>query len=233
MEGEPGPRWGLSEPIVGWFAGAIAALLGGIAGSLVTGDGITLGTVIGGFVGMWGAYVFAIVLTSRARGSGDPARDIGLRFEGGQVVAGGLLAGVVTSLLVVNAIYLFLQFAGALDSEDLNRLDAPAEELTNLAQGPAFFVLAVLVGVGAPLVEEAFFRGLLQPAFVRRTGAVAGVVLTAAFFAAAHFQPLQFPALFAFGLVVGTLAYRTKRLGPSIAAHVAFNGLTLIVLATR
>ena len=49
-------------------------------------------------------------------------------------------------------------------------------------------------------------------------------------FGAAHIEPLQFPALFLFGLVAALLTTRTGRLGPSICAHIAFNAFTVIAL---
>lgn len=49
-------------------------------------------------------------------------------------------------------------------------------------------------------------------------------------FGISHFQLVQFPGLFAFGVVLAVLAVRTGRLGPSIAAHVAFNGVAVIGL---
>ena len=45
-----------------------------------------------------------------------------------------------------------------------------------------------------------------------------------------HFQLQQFPALFAFGLVLGVLAHRTGRLGANIATHMAFNATTVVTL---
>ncbi len=45
-----------------------------------------------------------------------------------------------------------------------------------------------------------------------------------------HFQLLQFAGLFAFGLVLGALAWRTERLGPSIWAHLTFNVLAAAAL---
>ena len=56
------------------------------------------------------------------------------------------------------------------------------------------------------------------------------LIVSAVVFAAGHFQPLQFPALFAFGLVAGILAQRSGRLGPAIWAHVGFNATTTIAL---
>jgi membrane protease YdiL (CAAX protease family) len=45
-------------------------------------------------------------------------------------------------------------------------------------------------------------------------------------------QPVEFPGLFAFALVLGWARYSTARIGMSIVTHMAFNatGLALVVL---
>ena len=58
-------------------------------------------------------------------------------------------------------------------------------------------------------------------------GAARAIVGSAAVFGAAHLEPLQFPALFVFGLVAAVLATRSGRLGPGIWAHVAFNAVAV------
>jgi membrane protease YdiL (CAAX protease family) len=52
----------------------------------------------------------------------------------------------------------------------------------------------------------------------------------AGWFALSHFQLIQFPALFVFGLVVGALAVRFGRLGPSIWTHAGFNLASVVLL---
>jgi membrane protease YdiL (CAAX protease family) len=102
-------------------------------------------------------------------------------------------------------------------------------------------VLAVLVCVGSPFVEELFFRGLLLRALLgsfqelgRRLGPAVSIVVTALVFALVHFEALQFLGLAGFGVVLGILAWRTGRLGPSIVAHMAFNTVTIIaIVVTR
>src|SRR6185295_18231174 len=42
--------------------------------------------------------------------------------------------------------------------------------------------------IGAPIVEELYFRGLVQPVLVRNLGSAPGIVAQAMFFGAAHFQ---------------------------------------------
>ena len=58
------------------------------------------------------------------------------------------------------------------------------------------------------------------------------LVASALFFALVHFQPLQIPGLFAFGLVLGCCAQRTGRLGMGILAHSAFNATAVVMLLT-
>ena len=77
---------------------------------------------------------------------------------------------------------------------------------------------------------------------LRLLAAVAGVVvlgmtpfatqpIRAAFFPAIHFRPVEFPGLFVCGLILGTCALRTGRLGMGIAAHMAFNATGLLLVA--
>ena len=231
---EVAPRWGLVEPVCGFVAAAFAAATGAAIAAVATGaelDELSLATTAAGLAGMWGAYLLTWRVTSNRRGSGRPVEDIGLHISGWKDVGLGALAGLVTTFVLVNFVYAVLEAVGVIGSGDLDRLDDPARELGDLAHGASFLVLVLLVGIGAPIVEEIFFRGLLQPAAVRRFGPVGGVMFTAVFFGAAHLQALQFPALAVFGLVLGTLAHRTGRLGPGIVAHIVFNGITLAALA--
>jgi membrane protease YdiL (CAAX protease family) len=89
------------------------------------------------------------------------------------------------------------------------------------------------VVVGAPIIEELVYRGLLQGALVRRVRPAVAVVVVALLFALVHFRPVQYPGLFAFGLVLGVCALRTRRLGMAIAAHVGFNAAGLAWVALR
>ena len=86
----------------------------------------------------------------------------------------------------------------------------------------------------APVTEELFFRGFLLPAIEKRApfanGAFANGV-TAVVFAAVHFSPKDFPALFVAGAVFGaaSLAARNAQNGlvAPIIAHATFNASVL------
>lgn len=160
-----------------------------------------------------------------ARRSGLSARDLfGLALRPSDL--GGLLIGVATQFVVVPAIYVVVFWL--FDTQDVSEA---ARSLTDRADDPlGVVVLILVVGFGAPFFEELFFRGLLLPAIADRFGSAVGLIGSSIIFGAVHFQVLQFPALVAFGLVAGALRLRSGRLGPSIAAHVGFNLVTLAVL---
>lgn len=94
-------------------------------------------------------------------------------------------------------------------------------------------VLAVLAVMAAPVVEETFYRGLLQPA-ARAMGAGpwTAVIGVAALFAFMHWSvapPAAVAALFVLGIALGWATERTGGLVAPIVAHAAFNGANLLM----
>ena len=172
------------------------------------------------------------------KGTGSVLRDYGLSLRPWPDVPLGILVGVGSQyVLVPVAEAPLVPFVHHL----YTRLGHPAESLTGHAFGPGLVVLAVLVCVGSPVVEELFFRGLLLRALLGsfqeigpRLAPAISIILTALVFALVHFEALQFLGLAGFGLVLGYLAWRTGRLGPSIVAHMAFNTVTIVaIVVTR
>jgi membrane protease YdiL (CAAX protease family) len=134
--------------------------------------------------------------------------------------------GVASQLLLVPAIYFVLfELVGEQD------VSANARALTSRADDPlGVLMLVLIVGLGAPVAEEIFYRGLSQHAIAKRFGPRVAVLGGAVFFAAAHLQPLEFLGLFAFGLVLGFLSQRAGRIGPAVFAHIGFNLTAAVVL---
>ena len=114
-------------------------------------------------------------------------------------------------------------------TDDLD-VSGPARDLVDKASGGGILLLFLAVVVGAPIVEELFFRGLTLRALEARMRPRIALVVSALVFGAVHLQLLQFPALVAIGLVCGWLAQRDGRIGRAIWAHVGFNGLTVALL---
>lgn len=101
-------------------------------------------------------------------------------------------------------------------------------------------VESLLVGVGlAPLVEEWFFRGVIQQGLVGRLGARGGVALTALLFGLAHGSPelslgswtAAVAPTFALGLVFGIARHRTGSLLAAVFVHAGANLAALLALA--
>ncbi len=139
----------------------------------------------------------------------------------------GLAVGVLMQLVVVPLVYVpIFWIFGDLD------IAGPARTLASKAHGAGVLLLVLIVGVGAPLVEEMFFRGVMLGALRERLRTWPAILASAAVFGAFHFQFQQFPALFVFGVVLAWLTVRFDRLGPAIYAHLAFNLTTVVILLT-
>lgn len=223
------PRWGLGDAAIGFFAGFFLSVVCGslwvtIAGTRKVTLGLTVVTLVGEWVGLGGA----VALACRRKGSGNLGTDFGFRIER-QDVLPGLAAGVLSQLVLIPLLYLPLHLLGA----DLD-VSEKAREVTDLGKGLGLAVLAACIVIGAPLIEELFFRGMVQRSVARRLGSGWAVAISAVAFGITHFQPVQLLGLTAFGAVLGLLAQRAGRLGPSLVAHMAFNATTIVVLvATR
>src|SRR5207248_5323856 len=108
------------------------------------------------------------------------------------------------------------------------------------AHGAELLGAFVLTVIAVPIVEELFFRGLLLRSLERRIPAAAAVLVSAVVFGFAHYQGdvsgrtamTVVAGLFAVGVVLGTLAHATRRLGPGIVAHALFNLLAFVSLVS-
>jgi membrane protease YdiL (CAAX protease family) len=119
-------------------------------------------------------------------------------------------------------------------------MNKPVHHLFSAAHGPEFALLAVMTVLGAPIVEEWLFRGVLFRALEGawsprwgRAGTAAAVGASALIFAAAHAEWLQLPGLFVLGVVLAVVVLRTRRLVPAVATHVGFNALTMASLVAQ
>jgi hypothetical protein len=216
---------------VGWI---IAAYFGGTAVAVLL-LGITQVSVnsgpynVLGFLGLWTGFIGVPVLLSKTRGSGRLSTDFGLRLGGPADVGLGLLAGLA-SYGVVELYSISIRAAG-----DHANLGHEANQLSGHGLGLAYVAFGLCAAVGAPIAEEILFRGLTQPVLQSYLGGIGGLLATSVLFGFAHVSgnPVEaLPALAFFGAVVGLLAWRTGRLGPGIVAHITFNGITVIALAS-
>ena len=172
-------------------------------------------------------FLAALRWLSTRFGSGAPTVDYAVRFRPIDLLA--VPAGVLTQLVLLPGLYYPLQrrFPDAFSDSDLEQR---AQDLVDKADGAATVLLVLMVAVGAPIVEELVYRGLLQRSTARSIGAVPALLVVSLLFACIHFSPVEIPGLFLAGLVFGTCLVLTGRLGTAVLAHAAFNATALVVL---
>lgn len=219
--------WGLA-----WLLGTV---LGTLLLSLMTDDGAgdpTVRQLTALLPVVWAVLLVALAVVSRAHGGRGWA---GFRFHyaasARPVDLAWTLAGVGTQLVIVPLVYWPLRelWPATFSSEDLERR---ARELADSATGVWVVVLVLLVAVGAPVVEELVYRGLLQRSLATVTGGLPAVLLVSLWFAAIHFSAVELVGLAIAGLLFGSALHVTGRLGASVLAHVGFN-VAGLVLALR
>lgn len=176
---------------------------------------------------LWIPEVIGLRMVSNRYGSGSLRDDFGLRFRASDVL--GIPIGVLSQLVLLELVYWPLRSMFP-DTFGKQLVEEPARNLFDRASGAWLFALVVVVCLGAPLVEELLYRGLVFRSIEGRVAAGLAVGLSAVWFAAAHVQAVQFPGLFAFGIVLAVCALRTGRIGLSIVAHSAFNATTVVML---
>ena len=254
-DGSRVPTWGLGDVAVAFLLSIVAATisylplqaLGYLPG--VGGNGWAVGEVSGhvaigqapavakgfadspialqvllSYVPLWLGLLVPTAYAVWRKGNGF-VRDLGLRFEWKDVPI-GLGVGAACQLGLIPIIYLVV--SKLLPNEDVGAI---ARSVTDKAVDPFSTILILLVvGVGAPVVEEIYYRGLTLRASERRFGPSWALIGTSAYFALVHAAPILLPGLMVFALIIGYMAQRFGRLGPSIFAHIGFNMVTAVVL---
>jgi membrane protease YdiL (CAAX protease family) len=175
------------------------------------------------FGGMW----LTCRAISRRFGSGEPIRDFGLSWRPSDIWR-GLLAFFIARVLQVLAM---LPWAGHLDR--LRRLTEGLERVSL----STFVIFAIVAVVGAPILEELVFRGVIQRSLAARYGYGWAIPVQAVLFGLYHLTPglgtTNVPyvvGLSTAGLVLGWAAWKWRRLGPSSTAHFFVNATSVAFL---
>ncbi|CAI8318909.1 MAG: Uncharacterised protein [Acidimicrobiaceae bacterium] len=224
---EPDPQlsWGVRHVIYGWLLGQVAVILVVIAinafdsGIDLDDPSLEITAILQAalWVGTLGIPMWLYLV------KGVSWKEFGWEFQKNDILP-GLLIGLGTQIA---AGLLYLPLVLIFDGIDVSE---PARELVDKATGFGVFLLFLVVAIGAPLVEELFYRGLTLKAFEKKMSNRLALVLSSLVFAIAHLQLIQFPALFLFGFVAGYLARKYDRLGRAVWAHVGFNTTTVVAL---
>ena len=210
---EPDPQlsWGVRHVIYGWLLGQVAVILVVIAinafdsGIDLDDPSLEITAILQAalWVGTLGIPMWLYLV------KGVSWKEFGWEFQKNDILP-GLLIGLGTQIV---AGLLYLPLVLIFDGIDVSE---PARELVDKATGFGVFLLFLVVAIGAPLVEELFYRGLTLKAFEKKMSNRLALVLSSLVFAIAHLQLIQFPALFLFGFVAGYLARKYDRLGRAV-----------------
>ncbi len=100
-------------------------------------------------------------------------------------------------------------------------------------ESAAVLAAALLWGVvGAPVVEELVFRGLILSGLAQRLGPGLALVFSSLAFAWLHFEyPPAVPVLFVLAMILGLLRQRSGSLLPPLLLHALNNGLAFGLMA--
>lgn len=156
--------------------------------------------------------------------------------RGVSVARGGAGAAVAVALVAALAVQALPRLAAALGMPLAPSNQQGIEDLVNA--WPVFATLVVVLG--APLAEEAFFRGVLLRRFLLAGRPGLGLLLTSGLFALAHelfadgpwTQTLSTTGVYAaMGLLFGAVFLRTGRLWAAVLAHAGANAVGLAMLA--
>jgi len=178
-----------------------ALLVGALAAWYVAGFAGRAGAAPGG------SFAAQLGLTASAR-----LREVGL----------GVVFGVGAWFVVVASLVVVALAVAALGGEELLPRQPPAA-ITWIAAQP--FGLRLALALSAGVVEELFFRGLLQP----RTG----LAFSTALFALAHVsygQPFLVLGVVLLSVAYGLLVRWRQSLWAAMTAHALFDGIQLLVV---
>ena len=228
---EPQPRLPTKAAgiaILGFAVGLAASILLTLAGKAL--DVPRLGRLLMGQGGLWTGLMGSCWIVSRRYGTGRLVPVFNLRIEWADV-GWGLIMSLAARVALVAVILPIVAISEELGggNDEVFREFRP--------EVSSFIVVALLAVVGAPIVEEIFFRGVLQGAFLDRPGTVGAIGVQAVLFGLAHFDPLlgwdnvSVIAGIAAGGVVFGLTVRLRRLGSSIFAHAFFNLMSVLAAA--
>ena len=166
--------------------------------------------------------VFLLTIWWAARALGAPRPTLALRRtplgRGIALAAIGVVAGTLA------AVALEPIFHGQ-ESQGVE-----AGDVTSFATGLGLVLSIFTIIVGAAVCEELYFRGLLYGRLDERFGIASAVVGSAGIFGLAHIEPNAFPALFALGLILGVIRWRSNSIWPCVGVHAANNTLASIAI---
>lgn len=222
------PKRAVPLALVGLVVSGLASALAALAAEVVL-DELLVSVLIAQAV-LWGGLVGTVALASARCGTGRITDDFPLRFQRRDVFA-GIGVSLAMRVAAVLAAMLVLIATGLPEDGVADQLEFLAEDRT------AMLVFGLAAVLGAPVVEELFFRGLLLEGLRSLLGARLAVPVQALLFGLVHTVPgstlaqnaLLVSALTGAGLVLGVVANTQRRLGAAVWGHAWFNAGSFLI----
>jgi len=236
--GYPGATWAFYQArtsgnrlrIPGWGMGdVLISLLGTLTVATVVSLGLSKSHIdpehgwglIVAFASPWICLAGWPCVAAAIKGNG-AVIDFGLTMHRPHIRL-GVLAGLASLALASLAAFMTVHVVGPISSS--------AGDLAHEQHGIVLVLFALFALVGAPIVEEIAFRGMLFGALTKSsfTPLVASLV-SAGVFALFHFEPKRFFVLFVIGAVLGEARRRSGSTLTSVVAHMINNAPAAISL---
>ena len=145
---------------------------------------------------------------------GKPEWDLG--FKG--LPLGAVLLAIFGTLLIANGTVMVAEYLPGYDAF----VDAMEQMLL-----PGIG-MAIAIIIGAPVLEEAVFRGLILRGYLRKTEPWKAILLSGFLFGLLHILPIHVFFASIVGFALGYVYYRTRSLGLVILIHFINNGLSYL-----
>jgi uncharacterized protein len=180
-----------------------------------------------------GAFLLApLIISIRNRELGTPwysaLRALGLRRTRFWAAVGWVIFGLV-------AVYAVTIIYGALIQTFHWSLQTNGDALVQEARTMPFTVIGALIGAVfiAPFCEEIFFRGFLFAGLLRGMTVLWATLVSTALFTVVHLDIGSAIPLFAIGLMLAVIRWRTGSIWPGMALHMLNNAIaSVLVVAT-
>jgi membrane protease YdiL (CAAX protease family) len=183
--------------------------------------------VVSGFGCQAVAYLLGLFLILRLH-----APDAGIRAFVGMRRAHAAFYPLAVGLgaclvLPTNALYNVIEKRWPIEVED------HFSEMVQNASTPQRAVMALVIILFGPMLEEVFFRGALYKPMLRVHPAPVVMVVTATLFAIAHQRPQMFLPIGLVGLALALMRRASGSLVPGIFLHASFNAVPFYAMVAH
>lgn len=217
--------------LAGLLVGNVAAVVGYAVGVAITPHELFTALLLSELL-LWGGMLGACWYASRMFATGSFRVDFSVRPKRSDVALGVLFA--LADWAAANAVTQLVSLLGRSYAGDNSGIVTDVRD-----DVPALGLTVAFALLGAPIVEELFFRGLMQRSIQAWAGVPGAIAVQGLLFGAVHLGEDSgagllglWLSLSAVGIVHGIVYQRYKRITTSMWTHVMFNvgGVVLIFL---